>query len=879
MNLDNLNKNGLDCIEKGEFEEAINYFDKALEKEPKNVEIINNKGYALKEAGHYEEALQHFEIALSIDPSYKIAMFNIANIYDKLGGYDKAIEFYNEIIKDEPKHKEALFNKANTLAKAGKYEQAVSMYNKLIKNDPKHKEALNNKGNTLMKLKKYDEAIIQYDQAIAIEPKYIEAIYNKGLALAHKNKYEEALKYYDEAINLEPDNEKLWEGRRNALDKLERYEDIVKHTNDILNKHPENQTALYNKIITLNKLGKHDEAIQNIDKLLEINPKFYLARVIRWERLIDMNDARMWEREGDELYQIEKYYDAVQCYQQAQLISNADALTLKKAKALKESGKKESALDIYKHILEKQPDNIEALNNSAYILISRNDTEEAEKYLDKVLTINKTNQDALRNKGWSAFEEGEYEKAVNYYNKALKQKNNDTETLYRKAQLYEMMNNDDETFIEDEEINLDKYETFFNVAETLYDKVINGEGNCKIEALNGKAELLLDEGNYKEALEQYNKALEIKPDDINTLADKGNLHRELKMYREAFQCFDKILDKKPQNTDTLKYKGDVYYEAGLALKNAKNMEKQQNIYFNEAIRYYDAILKINPKSQVLYDKENTLKNLNEPEALLELYQKIQKVDENKDIKNDKKDAEKDVKKAEKKCNKAFSLYKKGKLEKALALYLNVKTNYSQKYLGLGEMYKITNKYDEAFRHYEKAGDILYHSQKYQDCIKAFDKALDLDKDDIDNNINTKSFLSLIIKKGDVYYEKEDYQKSVETFSKAIELNEKYNALTEKELSEVFSRKGRSLDKFGKYDEALDAFNEAIHYNPENIQAYYNKLSTYYDKQSIKKSSGINSFADIVKFLTDNSHRNTLQIQQTDIVENAIERLIREKAEV
>ena len=50
------------------FQQAITYYDKILDEDPKNVSSLNNKGYALSKLKDFTNAMKCYEIALAISP-------------------------------------------------------------------------------------------------------------------------------------------------------------------------------------------------------------------------------------------------------------------------------------------------------------------------------------------------------------------------------------------------------------------------------------------------------------------------------------------------------------------------------------------------------------------------------------------------------------------------------------------------------------------------------------------------------------------------------------------------------------------------------------------------------------------------------------------
>ena len=52
----------------GNFEQAINYYDKILGDDPKHVSSLNNKGYALSKLKDFTNAMKCYDTALKISP-------------------------------------------------------------------------------------------------------------------------------------------------------------------------------------------------------------------------------------------------------------------------------------------------------------------------------------------------------------------------------------------------------------------------------------------------------------------------------------------------------------------------------------------------------------------------------------------------------------------------------------------------------------------------------------------------------------------------------------------------------------------------------------------------------------------------------------------
>ena len=52
----------------GKFQQAITYYDKILDEDPKHISSLNNKGYALSKLKDFTNAMKYYDIALKICP-------------------------------------------------------------------------------------------------------------------------------------------------------------------------------------------------------------------------------------------------------------------------------------------------------------------------------------------------------------------------------------------------------------------------------------------------------------------------------------------------------------------------------------------------------------------------------------------------------------------------------------------------------------------------------------------------------------------------------------------------------------------------------------------------------------------------------------------
>jgi tetratricopeptide (TPR) repeat protein len=117
-------KRGTALGKKGEHDQAILCFDKALEINPRFVEAYCNRGVTYDKKGEYNRAISDFNKALEINPWFTVAYYNRGNAYGAQGEYNRAILDYTKAIEIDPKYAMAYYNRATVYCGKREYDKA-----------------------------------------------------------------------------------------------------------------------------------------------------------------------------------------------------------------------------------------------------------------------------------------------------------------------------------------------------------------------------------------------------------------------------------------------------------------------------------------------------------------------------------------------------------------------------------------------------------------------------------------------------------------------------------------------------------------------------------------------------------------------------------
>jgi tetratricopeptide (TPR) repeat protein len=194
------NNLGATLHEKGEMDEAISHFQKALQINPDHAQAHNNLGNALREKGNVDEAITHYQKALKIIPDDASVHFNFGNALREKGNVDEAITQYQKALQIKPDYMEAQVKLGNVLLQKGKADEAVAHFQRALEINPNNAGIHLNLGLCFSRLGRMDQAISQYQKALQIEP--ADTATQNNLAWLLATGPEASLRNGDKAVEL-----------------------------------------------------------------------------------------------------------------------------------------------------------------------------------------------------------------------------------------------------------------------------------------------------------------------------------------------------------------------------------------------------------------------------------------------------------------------------------------------------------------------------------------------------------------------------------------------------------------------------------------------------------------------------------------------------
>ena len=313
-----------DLAKKGQFAAAIPEWIKALAMDPNDAHALNNYGQTLARAGKTESAIAEFRKAIAAKPIYPEAQNNLAFVFFKAGHTNQAIEHYRLAIEGNPGYVEAHTNLGRALTEQGRMSEAIEQFREALTLNPDYSEAHNDLGFALASETHLGEAVDEYRRAIASDPKYADAYNNLGSVLARQGKMDEAIEAFKKAVESDPAFAGAEGNLGHAFLAKDHVDDAILHLKKSLALGPES-AQLHNDLgAALAERGQIDKAIPHFQRALQISP--------------NMAEAHSYL---------------------------GMALVLR--------GQRAEGLAQWRQVLMKNPDNLQALNDTAWLLATSAD--------------------------------------------------------------------------------------------------------------------------------------------------------------------------------------------------------------------------------------------------------------------------------------------------------------------------------------------------------------------------------------------------------------------------------------------------------------------------------------------------------------------------
>lgn len=300
-----------------------------------------------------------------------------------------------------------------------------------------------------------------------------------------------------------------------------------------------------------------------------------------------------------------------------------------------------------------------------------------------------------------------------------------------------------------------------------------------------------------EAMESYNKALELNPKYVSAYVNRGIIYYPYQRdSKSAIEDFNEALILEPENDTAILSRGNAYFGNG---------------DFDAALEDYTLLLDYDPEIAGVYSNIGGVHL-----AMGNLMEAIKNFDQAINL---------DPKHAYFYINRGIAYYHQNEFDKAIADFnqvLLLNPENTQALGSRGRIYFIQGDYPKAISDFNQAllldpedsyvissrGEIYFEQGELEAALDDFGQAIALD---------SKNVMAYVWR-GQIHVTQGNYQKAISDFTQALAL--------ESNLDFVYNDRGTTYIILGNLTAAISDFTEALAINPELIQSYDNRGAAY-----------------------------------------------------
>lgn len=496
---------------------AANEFRLALKAKPDMVQAHNSLGAVLTELGRPDEAKFEFESALKIEPGSVFALDRLAQLQAAGRHYKLAIQYWKQALALQPESPDITLSLAVAIYQDGDTKESIRILGELTKGHPDLKAAHFTLGSIFAQQSRMREAADEYAITFRLDPADYEALLAMVKALTSVSAFPEALAPAQEYVRRKPADPEGHLLLGSVYRGLGEYDKAEVELERAVAGNPENSQAQYELGFVLARNNKPKQALPHLEKAVALKPTdtaamFQLAAVQR--TLGDSKRAAEAAEEFRKGKQLE--------FKVSQLAARGI-----QANEFLQTGKPAQAAELYRQMLEIDPQNARTEYNLALALDAAKDTAGARQALETAARLDPRMAEPRAELGRLDLAAGNLASAEKWFKAALEADPQLVPARGNLAMIYAL--------------NGDSIQAKKLLQQALEDDPNYAQGRLNLGLL------LAQEQNFVAAETELDKALRLAPTDLPTLSAMGKVEARLGKSAEGTTLLRKVVTLAPQS--------------------------------------------------------------------------------------------------------------------------------------------------------------------------------------------------------------------------------------------------------------------------------------------------------------------------------------------
>lgn len=889
--------------EQNQYTLAIDCYEQAFELEPTHPQPLYGLGLIQASQQDHVSAATYFEQAIERLQAGQAPPAWVAEVWTQLGhsrqalDWDEpAIEAYQTAIELVPETVTAWSKLGDIYAAQHNSTEAIKAYRQAVELDPTLAETWHNLGNVHLGLEQYPEATEAYHRAVELAPEDAASYFNLGLIHETLARSEPALQNYKQAVRFYPPSEKeqlelAWRGIGNAHLALGQEAPAIDAYRQAISHKPSDPWPHHNLGSIYHAQQQYRQAEPFLKQALErfpAEPDYDATRAVDWDRLGDVYRATERPDEAVDAYRRASKFDPTLAQAQYSL-----------GGVLQSQARLAEAKAAYQQSIALAPERPEAYHDLGLVQQSLGEYESAQTSLQAA--VDHQSDGPAQAASWNSLgdvyrSQQAYDRAVEAYRQATELDPQLAQPWNSLGEVYEIQGQTEgvaEAYRRAIELDPSPAQPYHNLGELYrrqqaFDQAIAyyhqalerypadpAHNEARAAAWIGLGDIHRERQQYDQAIAAYQQAVRFNPDEGWSYHNLGLIYKNQGLYPQAVDLYRQAIERLESSSGQAvawNNLGNVYSaleqieDAVAAYRQAIDLDPDYALPWHsmglvyagldrgaEAVDSYRQALQRQPDYLPAWSNlGDAHRKLEQTEAAIAAYERAIELDpdyvwpyhnlgllyeERADYEAAITAYEQAIERHSRQEQKAILWDRLGNVyrlraepQPAIEAYRQAATfdpRYGAPWYSLGNIYAMQGQDREAVEAYNRAIQLSpndpwpYHSlallyerrQVHEQAAQLYRQAITVHRSDRDRAISWDSL-------GNVYSDWGRYQDAIQAFREAIRLNPAF-PLPWNSLGDVYSA-------VGDYNQAVEAYRQAIELDPDYAWPY-NNLGLVYEK--------------------------------------------------
>jgi len=262
---------GNEYLNEQDYDQAINYYDRAINLDPEFIDAYNNRGVAYLESNEPGLALESYNHAIQLKPDYYEAILNRSGAYIELGRTEPALRDLELLQSVFPDTSIVYFSIGLAKSKAREFNGAIASFKQAWVMDSSNAEIPINIGTAFYYQDSYDSAKFYLEKALEIEPEQGNAYNAMSLMAIDQGYLSSAMDLINKALDFAP-NDPYFLNNRGYIHLLSDSIDLAEaDINESIRIDPYNGWAYRNKGIMYIKKQQFTDAVRLLTQAVKMD--------------------------------------------------------------------------------------------------------------------------------------------------------------------------------------------------------------------------------------------------------------------------------------------------------------------------------------------------------------------------------------------------------------------------------------------------------------------------------------------------------------------------------------------------------------------------------------------------------------------------------